>query len=223
MSLFTKKRRLSVEEFCRSFYDSSIFHRIVNSVDETEALWDEMRAQLTEVDPSLAQVDRMKFHHEMTALRLELVALAFDHSGFPDDKRIRLATATRAYLDANVHADILSSMGPYNDAVAESALDIATGERRRAARATFLNGYKRMMDLWPASQAFFYPNGAAPKRGDLVRMPTLAKTLRELAAAEKKARGNAVLIAETGSSSELNRGFLLRCGLLHAVVRATGF
>ena len=25
--------------------------------------------------------------------------------------------------------------------------------------ATFLNGYKRILDLWPASQAFFYPTG----------------------------------------------------------------
>lgn len=56
--------------------------------------------------------------------------------------------------------------------------------------ASFLAGYKRIMDLWPASQSFFYPNGAAPKRGDLVRMPSLAKTLHELVAAEKKARGN---------------------------------
>jgi gamma-glutamyltranspeptidase/glutathione hydrolase len=58
--------------------------------------------------------------------------------------------------------------------------------------AMFLSGYKRIMDLWPASQSFFYPNGTVPKRGDLVRMPLLAKTLRDLAAAEKKAHGNRV-------------------------------
>jgi gamma-glutamyltranspeptidase/glutathione hydrolase len=56
--------------------------------------------------------------------------------------------------------------------------------------AAFLHNYKRIMDQWPASRAFFYPSGEAPNRGDLVRYPTLAKTLRELVAAEKKARGN---------------------------------
>ncbi len=56
--------------------------------------------------------------------------------------------------------------------------------------AAFLTSYRRIMDLWPASREFFYPNGAAPERGDLVRMPTLAKTLRQLVTAEKKARGN---------------------------------
>src|SRR5579885_150763 len=55
--------------------------------------------------------------------------------------------------------------------------------------AAFLHNYKRIMDQWPASRAFFYPSGEAPNRGDLVRYPTLAKTLRELVAAEKKARG----------------------------------
>jgi gamma-glutamyltranspeptidase/glutathione hydrolase len=56
--------------------------------------------------------------------------------------------------------------------------------------AAFLHNYKRIMDQWPASRAFFYPAGEAPNRGDLVRYPALAKTLRELVAAEKKARGN---------------------------------
>lgn len=56
--------------------------------------------------------------------------------------------------------------------------------------AAFLHNYKKIMDEWPASRAFFYPTGEAPNRGDLVRYPALAKTLRELVAAEKKARGN---------------------------------
>ena len=40
---------------------------------------------------------------------------------------------------------------------------------------------------------------------------------------EKKARGNAVLIAEAGSGSELYRGFLLWCGFRHGLVRGTIF
>lgn len=53
----------------------------------------------------------------------------------------------------------------------------------------FLRSYQRMMMPWPDSAAFFYPNGTPPERGDVFREPALAHTLRELAAAEKKARG----------------------------------
>lgn len=77
--------------------------------------------------------------------------------------------------------------------VAEPAIEYADkGFPIAEEFAMFLNGYKRMMDLWPASQAFFYPNGTVPKRGDLVRMPMLANTLRQLVAVEKKARGNRI-------------------------------
>lgn len=74
--------------------------------------------------------------------------------------------------------------------VAEPAIEYAESFPIAEEFANFLGGYKRIMDLWPSSREFFYPTGAAPKRGDLVHMPALAKTLRELAAAEKKARGN---------------------------------
>ena len=53
-----------------------------------------------------------------------------------------------------------------------------------------LRGYQKIMSLWPDSANFFYPGGALVKRGELYREPILAKTLLELVAVEKKARGN---------------------------------
>ena len=53
-----------------------------------------------------------------------------------------------------------------------------------------LRGYQRIMSLWPASTKFFYPDGAPTPRGQAFHEPTLAKTFRELAAAEKKGHGN---------------------------------
>lgn len=55
--------------------------------------------------------------------------------------------------------------------------------------ASFIRSNKAVLELWPASKAFFLPNGEAPKRADLFREPTLAATFRELAAAEAKAKG----------------------------------
>ena len=53
-----------------------------------------------------------------------------------------------------------------------------------------LRGYQRIMSLWPASMKFFYPDGSPTPRGQVFREPILAKTFRDLAAAEKKAHGN---------------------------------
>jgi gamma-glutamyltranspeptidase / glutathione hydrolase len=55
-----------------------------------------------------------------------------------------------------------------------------------------LGMFQRIIALWPASQQFYFPNGSLPKPGELVHMPSLARTLREMVAAEKKAHGNRV-------------------------------
>jgi gamma-glutamyltranspeptidase/glutathione hydrolase len=55
-----------------------------------------------------------------------------------------------------------------------------------------LGMFQRILALWPASQQFYFPNGSVPKPGEIVHMPALARTLREMAAAEKKAHGNRI-------------------------------
>ena len=54
----------------------------------------------------------------------------------------------------------------------------------------FIRNNQKLLELWPASAAFFLPGGEPPKLGEVFREPTLAKTLKELVRAEKKARGN---------------------------------
>src|SRR5689334_3550110 len=56
--------------------------------------------------------------------------------------------------------------------------------------AEFLGELTQYHAFWPASFRFFYPNGAAPKRGEIVKMPTLANTLRQMAAIEPKTKGD---------------------------------
>lgn len=73
--------------------------------------------------------------------------------------------------------------------VAQPAIEYADGFPIAEEFAGMLVNYRRILDTWPDSRSFFYPTGNPPARGDIVRMAPLAKTLRELAAAEKKARG----------------------------------
>jgi gamma-glutamyltranspeptidase/glutathione hydrolase len=54
----------------------------------------------------------------------------------------------------------------------------------------FIARNQKVLNLWPASRDFFMPGARVPVRGEVFRQPTLAKTLRELAAVEKKTRGN---------------------------------
>jgi gamma-glutamyltranspeptidase / glutathione hydrolase len=53
-----------------------------------------------------------------------------------------------------------------------------------------LRNYRQIISLWPDSLKFFYPDGQITARGSILKEPTLANTLRELATAERKARGN---------------------------------
>jgi gamma-glutamyltranspeptidase/glutathione hydrolase len=74
--------------------------------------------------------------------------------------------------------------------VAEPAIEYAEeGFPMPEEFGNMLRGYQRIMTLWPDSMKFFYPEGVPTPRGEIFREPILAKTLRELVAAEKKAHG----------------------------------
>src|SRR5579871_5695486 len=74
--------------------------------------------------------------------------------------------------------------------VAQPAIDYAEqGFPMPEEFGNMLRGYQRIMTLWPDSMKFFYPEGVPTPRGEIFREPMLANTLRELAAAEKKAHG----------------------------------
>lgn len=74
--------------------------------------------------------------------------------------------------------------------VAQPAIDYADqGFAMPEEFGGMLRSYQRVISLWPEATKFFYPDGAPTPRGDIFREPALAKTFRELAAAEKKAHG----------------------------------
>ncbi|HLX42015.1 MAG TPA: gamma-glutamyltransferase family protein [Bryobacteraceae bacterium] len=76
--------------------------------------------------------------------------------------------------------------------IAEPAIERADGFPIPEVFAQYLTDGERILNLWPTSQKFFFPNRTVPKPGEIVHMPDLARTLREMAAAEKKAHGDRV-------------------------------
>ena len=72
--------------------------------------------------------------------------------------------------------------------VAAPAIELADGMVLDRTRSDGIVRSRRFFELWPTSQAVFLPGGRAPSAGDVFRQTDLARTLRAMAAAEKKAR-----------------------------------
>src|SRR5436190_3730733 len=67
------------------------------------------------------------------------------------------------------------------------AIELADGYALDDMRARSFAGAAPFLELWPTSKAHFMPNGHTPAVGEIFRQPDLAKTLRAMVAAEKKA------------------------------------
>ncbi|MFC1893821.1 hypothetical protein ACFLYR_07355 [Chloroflexota bacterium] len=111
---------MSIEEFCREFYDSQIFKAEIAGIDATSVLWDTIKKTLVDADDTIESVDQELFVQEMTALRLELFALAWTHKFKKERNTIPQSIFTRQYLDEIGKSDIWEIMGKYSLAVAQS-------------------------------------------------------------------------------------------------------
>ena len=106
--------------------------------------------------------------------------------------------------------------------VVAPAIEYAEGFPLGEEFATFLRRDQPVMELWPTSQAFFFPEGKLTRRGEIFREPALAATLRAMAGVERKTRGNrakkiravhdyfysGAIAKEIGAFSEANGGYL---------------
>jgi gamma-glutamyltranspeptidase / glutathione hydrolase len=71
--------------------------------------------------------------------------------------------------------------------VIEPAIEDADGYAIDEMRAQSIAASRGFFELWPTSKAHFMPNGKLPQVGEIFRQPDTARTLRSMAAAEKKA------------------------------------
>src|SRR6185312_11570912 len=96
-----------------------------------------------------------------------------------------LAATVPAVLDACVTA--LDQFGTKSLAeVMQPAIELAEGFPIDELRVEYITKRKDLISQWPAAKEVFYPNGAAPKVGDIFVQADLARTLREIVAAEKR-------------------------------------
>ena len=71
--------------------------------------------------------------------------------------------------------------------VIEPSIELADGMAIDEIRSGAIARSRRFFDLWPDSKKTFLPDGRVPLPGEIFRQPNLARTLRSMAAAEKKA------------------------------------
>ena len=129
MGLFSNKPKQSIEELCRPYYDSQIFHAIFDGVDTTQRILDVAFDSIANEDPSFSKVDRKLFEKEMAGLHLELFALAWFHRFKKDEYIIPQSIFTHRYLKEIDRLDIWETMGEYNKAVAKTATLKANGQQ----------------------------------------------------------------------------------------------
>ncbi len=102
-----------------------------------------------------------------------------------------LATTLPGVFDGLILA--LTQFGTMSfEQVSAPAIEYAGGFPIGEEFAAYIHNTQRILELWPTSKAFFLPGGVAPNRGEIFSEPVLAKTLRELVQAEKKAHGKRV-------------------------------
>ncbi len=115
ISIFSRKQKISLEKFCRDFYDSQILNPVIGGVDVSLAFSEVLIKDITVVDPSFSTVDKQKLTYELTVMRFELFALAWTHN-FPD-KLFSQSIFTYKYLHEKRRDDIWESMNDYNRAI----------------------------------------------------------------------------------------------------------
>jgi gamma-glutamyltranspeptidase/glutathione hydrolase len=88
--------------------------------------------------------------------------------------------------DANLVALRDYGTKSFSEAI-QPSIEYADAQAIDEIRSGAIDGSREFFTLWPTSMAHFVPNGKVPQPGEIFRQPDLARTLRAMAAAEKKA------------------------------------
>jgi hypothetical protein len=146
MGLLSRKPKVSIEGFCREFYDSRVFSPTIAGIDVVRVFLESGLKSTMEADQSFGAIAPAKFQEEMTALRMELFALAWLEKFGREQFTIPQSVFTERYLEEKGKTQIWDSMVEYNNALDRSATLTKTGEemegRMLRGRITFLNSFR---------------------------------------------------------------------------------
>ena len=117
MSIFTRKKQITIKDFCKDFYNNQILNPKVGEIDVGKVYSEAVKKKVVEVDPSFEEVNLEKFHERLIVLRFELFALAWTHKFVSGEKVIVQSMFTKDYLMEKDRMDIWEEMGDYCKAI----------------------------------------------------------------------------------------------------------
>jgi hypothetical protein len=121
VGIFSKKQEVSLETFCRDFYEKNIMNPVLQERLDAGAVFVEViKKELVEVDPKLASIDNKKLAAEVVLLRFEIFGLAWAHH-FDERLAVAQSAFTKDYIREKVRDDIWEGMEFYNQAIARSS------------------------------------------------------------------------------------------------------
>lgn len=126
MSFFKKK--VSVEDFCRDFYDNQILNPKIGNMEVGSAFSDVVIKEVVEVDPTFNKIDKQKLVNELVVIRFELFALAWTHKFISGENVVAQSAFTKKYLHEKGKDDIWSGMEPYNNMIDSVTLHWLTSQ-----------------------------------------------------------------------------------------------
>jgi hypothetical protein len=118
-----------MESFCSDYYDSQMFHSIIDNEDASQKIIDSAFQLLTDSDPSFLKVAPTLFEREITAMHLDLFAFAFLKRFSNFEQAVQQSIFTFRYLQNKRKSDIWEAMGEYNTVIAQTATMDANGEQ----------------------------------------------------------------------------------------------
>lgn len=126
---YRHKPMMTVDEFCRVFYETYIFVAATDGHDVRLRFWDKVFDSVVKADQSFSGIDRTVFRREMTALQLELFGLAWMHHfrleqywGAEEKYTLAEIAFTKNYMEENGHIEIWNTMSAYNETIAAAML-----------------------------------------------------------------------------------------------------
>lgn len=120
MSIFSKKKEVSLEDFCRDFYEKTILNPVIQGIDAGAIYFETVRKNAVEADQRFSHITSEQFATLMIPMWFELFALAWLHR-FGEKSSIALSAFTQRFLREKKREDIWDASEVYNRAIARSS------------------------------------------------------------------------------------------------------
>jgi tetratricopeptide (TPR) repeat protein len=140
MSIFSRKEKVNLEDFCRDIYDNQFLNPKISEKEVSDVFPEFFKGEIVKVLPEFENISLQQIKEEIIFLRFELFALAWIHS-FGIQLSVEQSIFTKNYLHEKGRDDIWNGMGHYNKAISHSV----TSELSKLDQASII---KMRVDLF---------------------------------------------------------------------------